>query len=93
MFYLIQGHTCPSMQLPMYAMHFSVVQTLAKEDIQLAARPARPGRLGQAVKVVSNFYKANFSQAVPLMHHDIRVEKMRYNAETCLLYTSDAADE
>jgi hypothetical protein len=34
------------------------------------------------VKVVTNFYKANFDKTIPLMHHDVRVDRMHFNPET-----------
>lgn len=58
------------------------VQELDKSEIQVARRPAKPGTLGKAMQVVTNFYRANFQQVPPLMHHDIRVDKMRFNKET-----------
>jgi hypothetical protein len=60
------------------------LQHLEKSEIVVAQRPPKPGSLGKAVQIVTNFYKANFQKTPPLMHHDIRVDKMRFNKETGL---------
>ena len=58
------------------------VQALDKSEIQVAKRPGSPGALGKAVQLVTNFYKANFEKVPPLLHHDIRVDRMKFNPET-----------
>lgn len=58
------------------------VQELEKSQIQVAPRPGKPGTLGKAIQLLTNFYKANFQNVPPLLHHDIRIDRMRFNPET-----------
>jgi hypothetical protein len=58
------------------------VQAEEKSSIVVASRPKQPGTLGKAVKLVTNFYSTNFNKVPPLLHHDIRVERVRFNPET-----------
>lgn len=48
----------------------------------LASRPKEAGKQGKAVQLVTNFYRANFSKVPPIMHHDIRVERMQFDPES-----------
>jgi hypothetical protein len=58
------------------------MQSLQVSEIQVAQRPKEPANQGKAVKLATNFFKANFDRVPPLMHHDCRVEKLRYDPET-----------
>lgn len=58
------------------------VQVVEPKEIVLAQRPKEAGKQGKAVQLVTNFFKANFSQVPPIMHHDIRVERMQFDPET-----------
>ena len=58
------------------------MQSLAREDIELAPRPAAAATQGKAVQLTTNFFRANFKNVPPILHHDVRVERLRYNPET-----------
>lgn len=58
------------------------MQSLDKSEIKVAKRPAKPGTLGKAIQLVTNFYKANFREVPPLLHHDIRIDRMKFNPDT-----------
>lgn len=45
-------------------------------------RPKKAGQLGKAVKIVTNFFAANFQRVPPIMHHDLRIERLRFDPET-----------
>ena len=69
---------------------------LQAEDAVIAQRPQTPATMGTAVQVVTNFYKVNFANTPPLMHHDLRVDKMHFDRETralpCLEAFGDAVN-
>lgn len=48
----------------------------------LASRPKEAGKQGKAVVLTTNFFKANFQKVPPILHHDIRVERMQFDPET-----------
>jgi hypothetical protein len=58
------------------------LQSLIKDEVVIAARPAAKATQGKAVKLATNFFRANFSNVPPIMHHDVRVERLRYDPET-----------
>jgi hypothetical protein len=64
-------------------VHGSAAHSMQKSDAEpdeiiLAERPVKAGKLGRATQLVTNFYAANFSKVPPLYHHDIRVHKMKW---------------
>jgi hypothetical protein len=63
------------------------VQSLAPSDIDLAKRPKAAGTQGKAVRLATNFFRVNYSSVPPIMHHDVRIERMRFDPETGAFFT------
>ena len=78
----------PSLKGPQRVTEPCCLQSLSTDEIDLAGRPEKPGSQGKVVKLATNFFKANFSQVPPIMHHDVRVERLRYNPETGVILRS-----
>lgn len=73
-------HAIP--RLPHITRCACAVQSVEPQDIVLASRPKEAGKQGKAVQLVTNFFKANFQKVPPILHHDMRVERMQFDPET-----------
>jgi hypothetical protein len=55
---------------------------MAPADVKVAARPKDPATQGKAIQLATNFYKVNFDSMPPVMHHDCRVQRLRFDPES-----------
>jgi hypothetical protein len=58
------------------------VQSMMPEDIKLAPRPQARGTQGKAIQLATNFYQVTVDKVPTIMHHDCRVQRLRFDPET-----------